>query len=43
VHPRTREEMDVLESYGGEVIFTPGDIIYSSSSMIEVAPPNLSS
>ena len=28
VHPRTREEMDVLESYGGEVIFTPGDIIY---------------
>jgi rfaE bifunctional protein kinase chain/domain len=43
VHPRTREEMDVLESYGGEVIFTPGDVVYSSSSMIEVAPPNISS
>jgi rfaE bifunctional protein kinase chain/domain len=43
IHPRTREEMDVLKSYGGEVIFTPGDIVYSSSSMIEVGPPNLSS
>lgn len=43
IHPRTREEMDELESYGGEVIFTPGDIIYSSSGMIEAAPPNLSS
>ncbi|OLE55866.1 MAG: ADP-heptose synthase [Acidobacteria bacterium 13_1_20CM_3_53_8] len=43
VHPRTREEMDVLESYGGEIIFTPGDVVYSSSSMIDVAPPNLSS
>jgi rfaE bifunctional protein kinase chain/domain len=35
--------MDELESYGGEVIFTPGDIVYSSSGMIEAAPPNLSS
>ncbi len=43
IHPRTREEMDVLKSYGGEVIFTPGDIVYSSSGMIEVGPPNLSS
>ncbi|HEY0322905.1 MAG TPA: PfkB family carbohydrate kinase [Pyrinomonadaceae bacterium] len=43
VHPRTREEMDVLEAYGGEVIFTPGDVVYSSSSMIDVGPPNLSS
>lgn len=43
IHPRTREEMDVLEAYGGEVIFTPGDVVYSSSSMIDVGPPNLSS
>jgi rfaE bifunctional protein kinase chain/domain len=43
IHPRTREEMDVLDQYGGEIIFTPGDVIYSSSSMIEVGPPNLSS
>jgi rfaE bifunctional protein kinase chain/domain len=41
VHPKTREEMDALEAYGGEVIFTPGDIVYSSSRIIEGAPPDL--
>ena len=41
VHPRTQEEMAVLESYGGEVIFTPGDIVYSSSHLIETSPPNI--
>ncbi len=41
LHPRTEEEVKVLESYGGEVIFTPGDIVYSSSNLIETAPPNL--
>jgi rfaE bifunctional protein kinase chain/domain len=39
--PRTKEEMEVLESYGGEVLFTPGDIVYSSSHLIESAPPNI--
>jgi rfaE bifunctional protein kinase chain/domain/rfaE bifunctional protein nucleotidyltransferase chain/domain len=43
VHPKTREEMDALEAYGGEVIFTPGDIVYSSSRIIESEPPNLAS
>lgn len=42
LHPRTREEMDVLESYGGEIIFTPGDVVYSSSALIELAPPRIS-
>lgn len=41
VHPKTEQEIEVLDSYGGEVIFTPGDIIYSSSSLIEASPPNL--
>ena len=41
VHPKTREEIEVLESYGGEVIFTPGDVVFSSSRFIEQAPPNL--
>ena len=41
VHPKTQEEIDVLESYGGEMIFTPGDIVYSSSALIELAPPNI--
>lgn len=42
IHPKTREEIDVLNTYGGEVIFTPGDVVYSSSAIIDVAPPNLS-
>jgi rfaE bifunctional protein kinase chain/domain len=43
VHPRTQEEIEVLSSYGGEMIFTPGDIVYSSSRLLEVEPPNLRS
>jgi rfaE bifunctional protein kinase chain/domain/rfaE bifunctional protein nucleotidyltransferase chain/domain len=39
LHPRTAEEMAAIESYGGEIIFTPGDIIYSSSHIIETEPP----
>jgi rfaE bifunctional protein kinase chain/domain len=39
--PKTQEEVDTLNSYGGEVIFTPGDIVYSSSHIIETEPPNL--
>jgi cytidyltransferase-like protein len=41
LHPKTREELDALESYGGEILFTPGDIVYSSSHIIEAEPPNL--
>lgn len=41
VHPRTQEEMDVLASYGGEIIFTPGDVIFSSSRFIDEAPPKI--
>jgi rfaE bifunctional protein kinase chain/domain len=39
LHPKTEDEVGALESYGGEVIFTPGDIVYSSSALIESAPP----
>lgn len=42
LHPKTAEEVAVLESYGGEIIFTPGDIVYSSSHLIEHGPPNIS-
>lgn len=41
VHPKTQEEINVLEGYGGEIIFTPGDIVYSSSALIELAPPSI--
>ncbi|MFL6506162.1 MAG: PfkB family carbohydrate kinase [Candidatus Udaeobacter sp.] len=41
IHPKTREEMAVIESYGGELLFTPGDFVLSSSAIIETTPPNL--
>jgi rfaE bifunctional protein kinase chain/domain len=36
---KTAEEAEVVQSYGGEIIFTPGDIVYSSSNLINLAPP----
>src|SRR5215831_12262136 len=41
VHPRTHEEIAVVESYGGDVLFTPGDIVYSSSALVESGPPDI--
>ena len=41
VAQKTQEEADVLRTYGGEVIFTPGDIVYSSSRLINLAPPSI--
>ncbi|MEQ1896028.1 MAG: PfkB family carbohydrate kinase [Vicinamibacterales bacterium] len=41
LHPKTQEEVDILASYGGEVIFTPGDVVFSSSRFIEETPPNI--
>ena len=42
IDPRTQEELSILESYGGEFIYTPGDIVFSSSAIIESEPPDLS-
>jgi len=39
--PKTAEEAAIIEAYGGELIFTPGDIVYSSSALINLAPPSL--
>jgi len=41
IPPKTREEMATLESYGGEMVFTPGDVVYSSSALIEAHPPKI--
>jgi rfaE bifunctional protein kinase chain/domain len=41
LHPRTQEELEVVQRYGGELLFTPGDIVYSSSTLIKYAPPVL--
>jgi bifunctional ADP-heptose synthase (sugar kinase/adenylyltransferase) len=39
--PRTAEEAAIVEAYGGELLFTPGDIVYSSSALINLAPPSV--
>jgi cytidyltransferase-like protein len=41
LHPKTREELETIETYGGELIFTPGDIVYSSSAIIESTRPRM--
>jgi rfaE bifunctional protein kinase chain/domain len=38
---KTREEMDAVKSYGGEMLFTPGDIVYSSSALMEAQLPKI--
>jgi cytidyltransferase-like protein len=38
---KTQEELDIIHSYGGDIIFTPGDYVFSSSALIEAAAPTL--
>lgn len=38
---KTEEEKAKLDEYGGEFIFTPGDVVYSSSKLIELSPPSI--
>jgi cytidyltransferase-like protein len=39
--PKTAEEATIVAAYGGEMIFTPGDIVYSSSALINLARPSV--
>jgi len=41
LHPKTREELETIQGYGGELLFTPGDIVFSSGAIIESDPPRL--
>ena len=41
IHPKTKEEIEVVNSYGGEVIFSPGDIVYSSTHLLTVHRPKI--
>ena len=36
IPPATKEEAQVVESYGGKMIFTPGDIVYSSTKLLNL-------
>jgi len=37
----TQEEVDIVEGYGGEMIFTPGDVVYSSTNLINLELPQI--
>jgi len=39
--PATQEEAKVVEKYNGEMIFTPGDIIYSSTRLLNMSEPKI--
>ena len=40
-HPLTKEDISSVESYGGQMIFTPGDVVYSSTKLLDTHLPNL--
>ena len=40
--PATKEEAKIVENYGGEMIFTPGDIVYSSTKLLSLSQPKIS-
>ena len=39
--PAATKEEKIVETYGGKMIFTPGDIVYSSSKFLDYSLPNL--
>jgi rfaE bifunctional protein kinase chain/domain/rfaE bifunctional protein nucleotidyltransferase chain/domain len=41
LHPATQEETDIVENYGGQMIFTPGDVVYSSTKFLNLAIPQV--
>ena len=40
-HVATDEETKAVDSYGGEMIFTPGDVVYSSTKLLNTHLPDL--
>ena len=39
--PATQEEAKIVQKYGGEMIFTPGDIVYSSTKLLNLSMPKI--
>lgn len=38
---KTKAESELVQSYGGQMLFTPGDIVYSSTELQKISPPRL--
>ena len=41
IHEKTREEIKIINSYGGNILFSPGDYINSSSALLIKNKPNI--
>ena len=39
--PATTEEARTVRAHGGDILFTPGDIVYSSTQLLKVTAPSL--
>jgi rfaE bifunctional protein kinase chain/domain len=39
--PKTQDEIRALDAYGGEMVFTPGDVVYSSTALLTEHRPRL--
>jgi rfaE bifunctional protein kinase chain/domain len=39
--PATQKESEIVASYGGQMIFTPGDVVYSSSNFLSLSLPQV--
>ena len=39
--PATKEEQDIVAKHGGDIIFTPGDVVYSSTKILNLAKPEI--
>ncbi|PPR47625.1 MAG: D-beta-D-heptose 1-phosphate adenylyltransferase [Alphaproteobacteria bacterium MarineAlpha5_Bin8] len=39
--PATKEESNIVKKYGGKMIFTPGDVVYSSSNFLDLSLPKI--
>ena len=37
----TNEESKVVQKYGGQMIFTPGDVVYSSTKLLNLSQPKI--
>lgn len=41
IHPKTKKEIEAIESYGGKLLFSPGDFVKSSTKFLTVKKPKL--
>lgn len=41
INPKTKEEENAVESYGGKCIYSPGNVIYSSTKLLAMHKPKI--